>query len=95
MTIELTLTEPETTETASGVPLAHRNSMPNEDTQSLTPLDPLLDVEEAAAYLRMTPGALYTARWRGTGPRGVKAGRKILFRVSDLGRYLDEHSEVA
>lgn len=52
----------------------------------------LLTVEEAAAYLRVTPGALYTQRYRREKPGalGIRVGRRILFRPTDIDRFLDE-----
>jgi len=43
-------------------------------------------------YLRLTPGALYTQRYRGEKPGalGIRVGRKILYRPSDIDRFLDE-----
>lgn len=58
---------------------------------------PLLTLKETAEYLRLTPGALYTQRYRGEKPGvlGMRVGRKILFRRSDIDRFLDELSESA
>lgn len=52
----------------------------------------LLTVSEAAEYLRLTPGALYTQRHRGEKPGalGIKVGRKVLYRRTDLERFFDE-----
>ena len=52
----------------------------------------LLTVPEAAEYLRLTPGALYTQRHRGEKPGilGVHVGKKLLFRPEDIENYLDE-----
>jgi hypothetical protein len=54
--------------------------------------EPLLTLREAADYLRLTPAALYTQRHRGDKPGalGVRVGRKILYRQSDINQYLDE-----
>lgn len=59
--------------------------------------EPLLTLQETAEYLRLTPGALYTQRYRGEKPGvlGIRVGRKILFRGSDIDRFLDELSESA
>ena len=57
----------------------------------------LLTVEETAAYLRLTPGALYTQRYRREKPGvlGIRVGRRVLFRPSDIDGFLDERlSEV-
>lgn len=53
---------------------------------------PLLTLKETAEYLRLTPGALYTQRYRGEKPGalGIRVGRKILYRPSDIDRFLDE-----
>jgi hypothetical protein len=54
--------------------------------------EPLLTLREAAEYLRLTPSALYTQRHRGEKPGalGIRVGRKILYRPSDINRFLDE-----
>ena len=54
--------------------------------------EPLLTLQEAADYLRLTPGALYTQRYRGEEPGalGIRVGRKILYRPTDIERFLDE-----
>ena len=50
--------------------------------------EPLLTLKEAAAYLRSTPGALYTQRHRGEKPGalGIRVGNMILYRRSDIDR---------
>lgn len=52
----------------------------------------LLTLDETAAYLRMTPGALYTQRYRREKPGslGIRVGKKILFRPTDIDRFLEE-----
>ena len=46
----------------------------------------LATVEEVAKYLRTTPAALYSQRFRDEAPGalGVKVGRRILFDVAEL-----------
>lgn len=58
--------------------------------------EPLLTLQETAEYLRLTPGALYTQRYRGEKPGvlGIRIGRKVLFRSSDIDRFLEELSEL-
>ena len=53
---------------------------------------PLLTVEEVAAIMRATRGAIYTQRYRGEAPGslGIRVGRRILFRPTDLERFLAE-----
>lgn len=55
-------------------------------------MEDLLTLEETAEYLRLTPGALYTQRYRREKPGalGVRIGRRILYRLSDIDRFLDE-----
>lgn len=52
----------------------------------------LLTLKEAADYLRLTPSALYTQRYRGEKPGalGIRVGRRILYRPSDIERFLEE-----
>ncbi|MGF1617715.1 MAG: helix-turn-helix domain-containing protein [Acidimicrobiia bacterium] len=60
-------------------------------------MEHLLTLEETAEYLRLTPGALYTQRYRREKPGvlGIRVGRRVLFRPSDIDRFLDERlSEV-
>ena len=55
-------------------------------------MERLMTLEETAEYLRLTPGALYTQRHRREKPGslGIRVGRKILYRPSDIDRFLDE-----
>lgn len=49
----------------------------------------LLTVKEASEVLRLTVGTLYTYRCRGNrGPRYVKLGGKVLYRLSDIREYI-------
>jgi hypothetical protein len=54
--------------------------------------EPLLTLQETADYLRLTPSALYSQRYKGDEPGalGIRVGRKILFRPADINRFLDE-----
>lgn len=54
--------------------------------------EPLLTLQEAADYLRLTPSALYSQRYKGEEPGalGIRVGRKVLYRPADIDRYLDE-----
>jgi hypothetical protein len=55
-------------------------------------MERLLTLEETAEYLRLTPGALYTQRYRceKPGALGIRVGRRILYRPSDIDRFLSE-----
>lgn len=49
------------------------------------PASPYLTADEAAAYLRMSPGTLANLRWNGKGgPRFRKHGGKPMYRLEDL-----------
>lgn len=54
--------------------------------------EPLLTLKEAANYLRLTPSALYTQRYRGEKPGalGIRIGNRVLYRPSDIDRFLNE-----
>jgi hypothetical protein len=54
--------------------------------------EPLLTLQEAADYLRLTPSALYGQRYKGEEPGilGIRVGRKILYRRADIDHFLDE-----
>lgn len=49
----------------------------------------LLTEEEAAKMLRIKVTTLQNQRWIGKGPRFVRAGKKPLYRLSDLRAYLE------
>lgn len=54
--------------------------------------DRLLTINEAADYLRLTPSALYSQRYRSENPGalGIRIGRKIVYRQTDIDGYLDQ-----
>ena len=58
--------------------------MTNDLPEDLT----LLTEDEAAKILRQRVKTLQNWRWKGTGPRPTKLGRKVLYRLSDLRAYL-------
>jgi excisionase family DNA binding protein len=52
-----------------------------------------LIVKEAADYVRLTKSTLDQWRTAGKGPRFIKAGRKVLYDVADLDRWLEAHKQ--
>lgn len=50
--------------------------------------DRLLTLQEVADYLGVPLATLYQWRHRGEGPRGIKVGRHVRVRESELERYL-------
>jgi len=57
--------------------------------------DPIRLLVEAAAYLRTPEATLYYWRHKGTGPRSMKVGRRVVYRQSDLDAWLDEQATAA
>src|SRR3954469_14707896 len=57
--------------------------------------DPFLNTEDACGYLGVPKATLLTWRVRrpGYGPRAVKAGGRLKYRLSELDRWLDAHEE--
>lgn len=51
----------------------------------------LLTTKQAADTLRTTVATLADWRHRRRGPRYLKIGRKVLYRMEDLSAYLAEH----
>ncbi|NPE60758.1 helix-turn-helix domain-containing protein [Dickeya dadantii] len=48
--------------------------------------------DEAAAYLRLSPRTLEKQRVIGGGPRFRKFGRRVMYAVSDLDSWANQHS---
>lgn len=59
------------------------------------PRDPFLNTEDACGYLGVPKATLLTWRVRrpGYGPRAVKAGGRLKYRLSELDRWLCEHED--
>jgi excisionase family DNA binding protein len=53
-------------------------------------LDPLLSVQELAAYLDLPVATLYAWRCRGEGPSGFRVGRHIRYRQSDVDLWIND-----
>jgi hypothetical protein len=47
---------------------------------------------EVAPVLRTTEMGLAQQRYRGTGPKFIKRGSRVLYRWSDISAYLDGHT---
>ncbi len=45
-----------------------------------------------AEWLATSEAGLAQMRYRGTGPKFVKVGKKVLYRRSDVAAYLDENT---
>lgn len=57
--------------------------------------DPFLNTEDACGYLGVPKATLLTWRARrpGYGPRAVRAGGRLKYRLSELDRWLRAHEE--
>jgi len=53
--------------------------------------DELLTPSELAEWLRIPLGTLYGWRYEGRGPTGIKVGRHLRYRTSDVQQWLAEH----
>jgi hypothetical protein len=53
----------------------------------------LWTTDDLAAYLRMSVGALHTLRHRGQGPKGVRVGKRVLYRPEDVQTFLQQRAE--
>jgi len=47
--------------------------------------------EEAALYMRLKEQTLYNWRFYGRGPDYVKMGRRVMYEISELDRFIDAH----
>lgn len=55
----------------------------------------LLTIEEVAKECRVTTASLYSSRYRGIGPRGIRMGKRLLFRRSDVDAWIESRREPA
>ena len=51
----------------------------------------LLRPDELAVFLGIPLATIYRWRSRGDGPRGIRVGRHVRYRVEEVERWLDEH----
>ena len=56
-------------------------------------VEQLLTIEDVAEAVRSTPAAVHTLRHRGVGPKGIRVGKRVLFREADVRRWLEERAE--
>lgn len=61
----------------------------NSDQLSGLGLEPMVTTSELAEYLRVEVQAIYDLRLHDRGPKVVRVGRELRFRVSDVKRWLD------
>ncbi len=56
-------------------------------------MEPLLSVEQLAQILGVPEATVRQWRYLGTGPRGIRVGRYVRYRPSDVQRWLDERAD--
>lgn len=56
-------------------------------------LEPLLDVGELAAYLRIPVSTVYDWRTRGLGPRAYRFGKHLKFALSDVRIWIEQQRD--
>ena len=49
--------------------------------------------EQAADYVGLSRASLVTRRWRGTGPKFIKLGRRVIYLKEDLDTWLESHRD--
>jgi excisionase family DNA binding protein len=57
------------------------------------PENNLLSPDELADYLKVPVKTIYNWRSEGKGPRGLRIGRHVRFRASDIEAWLDRQVE--
>ncbi|WP_447925376.1 helix-turn-helix domain-containing protein [Georgenia muralis] len=69
--------------------------MDTDDVTSGNPwgLEPLLDVHDLAACLRVPVATVYDWRTNGKGPRAYRFGKHLKFAVSDVREWMEKQRE--
>jgi hypothetical protein len=60
--------------------------------QARSERDAVATPHEVAAFLKQSEHSLAQDRYRGTGPKFIKHGRRVLYRWSDVHAYLDANT---
>lgn len=60
--------------------------------QDQSKVDPVFDTHSAAPLLGVRPGTLEVWRCLGKGPRFVKSGSRVVYRLQDINDYLDSRT---
>ncbi|MGO2327630.1 helix-turn-helix transcriptional regulator [Glutamicibacter arilaitensis] len=55
-------------------------------------LEKVVSQEAYCEWRGITKGAAAQERYKGTGPKFVKAGKSVLYRVSDVNDWLDQQT---
>lgn len=55
--------------------------------------DPLLTIDEVAAWIRKPKATLYSWRSRGLGPPAIRVGNMLRYRRSEVEQWLEDHTD--
>lgn len=64
-----------------------------DEQQNVSGLEPLLDIDELAAYLGVPVSTIYDWRTRGLGPVAHRFGKHLKFAASDVRAWVDQQRE--
>ena len=56
-------------------------------------LEPLMTVEDLAAYLHKPVNTIYKMRAERTGPPGYRIGKHLLFKQREVAEWLEDHRD--
>lgn len=65
----------------------------DDQTNIIEGLEPLISMQQLAAYLDVPVQRIYDWRAAGTAPRGYRFGRELRFTVTEIRRWLAEQAE--
>jgi len=66
----------------------------NSNNNKTAALPILLDQKQLAEYLGKSQAWCERARWAGDGPKFIKLGRHVRYRVEDVAAWIENQSEV-
>ena len=58
-------------------------------------VEPVFDTVSAAPLLGVKPGTLEVWRCKGLGPRFVKSGSRVVYRLRDINEFLDKRTRTS
>jgi predicted site-specific integrase-resolvase len=62
------------------------------DNPNVSKIESVFDTIAAAPLLGVKPGTLEVWRYKGIGPRFVKCGSRVIYRLRDINEYLDRQT---
>ena len=89
------MTETQTRCTTCGAPNASAHTEPMTNASANHLLEPMLTMDELSHYTQTSKSTLYSLRSQGRGPKGVRIGRALRFRKSDVDAWLHMLSDEA